>query len=80
MVHVFFCESLRRYTGTDQLDLEVADYLELTRFLQERFPGIGKAIEEQMMVAIDGELVYEPLLESIADANEVHFLPKISAG
>lgn len=80
MASIFFCELLRHYTAVNQLDLEVSDYRELVQLLQSRFPGIEGAIEEQTMVAIDGDMIYEPLLESINNGSEVHFLPKISAG
>lgn len=66
--------------GTRQLELEVADVRALFRALDERFPGIGTALRDEVAVAIDGEIVNDPLLEPIEPDSEVHFLPKIGGG
>jgi hypothetical protein len=33
-----------------------------------------------MAVAIDGEIIEDPLLEPIRPESEIHFLPRISGG
>lgn len=78
---IFFPEQMRRHVkGTASIDLQVQDYRELMQALTERFPGIDGQIENQMIVAIDGEIIHNPFLEKIAENAEVYFLPKINAG
>ena len=47
----------RRFTG-GQAELEVAatTFRRLVLELDQRFPGLGKQVEEGMAVAIDGEI------------------------
>lgn len=81
MVLVFFAANLRRHTkGLEKLELDVANYRDLLAVLEQRYPGIEAGIEAEMMVAIDGEMIFEPFLESLGAHSEVHFLPKINAG
>jgi len=73
--------ALRRHTnGAEQLELDVADVRALFRALDERFPGIATTLRGEVAVAIDGEIVNDPLLERIEPDSEVHFLPKIGGG
>jgi len=50
------------------------------RCLDADFPGLGKAIEIDMAVAVDGEIYHDPLLESVSPNSEVYFLPRIGGG
>ncbi len=80
MARVFFPKSLLPYTnGTDQTDVEARTVQELFRLLEERFPGLGKH-RASLAVAIDGEIINDPLLEEVEPDSEVHFLPPISGG
>ena len=73
--------ALRSHTrGAVQLELDVPDVRALFRTLDERFPGIGAALRDEVAVAIDGEIVNDPLLERIEPDSEIHFLPKIGGG
>jgi molybdopterin converting factor small subunit len=73
--------SLRSRTGgAERLELDVTDVRALFRALDERFPGIASVLRAEVAVAIDGEIVNEPLLESIEPDSEVHFLPRIGGG
>ena len=80
MAWVFFADRLRRYTGLQKLELSAANYRDMLEILQQRYPGIEAEIEGKMMVAIDGELIFDPFLEPLSAHSEVHFLPKINAG
>jgi molybdopterin converting factor small subunit len=73
--------SLAEHTG-GELDLELpgADVRALIAALDARFPGLAGAIEGRMAVAIDGEIVGDPLLESVEPGSEVHFLPRLGGG
>jgi molybdopterin converting factor small subunit len=78
---VVFPAALRSHTGgTERLELAVADVRALFRALEERFPGIADVLREEVAVAIDGEIVNDPLLEPIEPDSEVHFLPRIAGG
>jgi len=70
----------RRTNGAEKLELDVADVRALFRALDDRFPGIAAALRDEVAVAIDGEIVSDPLLEPIEPDSEVHFLPKIGGG
>ncbi len=81
MATVVIPPALRSLTGgTEQLDLDVADVRELFRALDDRYPGIAARLRDEVAVAIDGEIVNDPLLEPIEPDSEVHFLPKIGGG
>jgi molybdopterin converting factor small subunit len=72
---------LHRFTGGQaELEVDVADVRALIRELEERFPGIGEQIDMSMSIAIDGDIIQEPLLESIGPDSEVHFLPQLQGG
>ncbi len=81
MARVFFPSTLRKFTGeTQELTLAVGDVRELLRVLEQRFPGIAEAIASGMTIAIDGEILHDPLLEPVGTESEVHFVPSISGG
>lgn len=71
-----------RFTeGVERLDVEAANVRALIRALDERFPGIGEQLRKpSVAIAIDGEIINDPLLESIGPDSEVHFLPAVSGG
>ncbi len=81
MATVFLPRGLARLTGgREQVVIEAASFRELVAALEARFPGLREPLESGMAVAIDGEIVEEPLLEPIRPGSEVHFLPRISGG
>lgn len=81
MALVFFSSRLQQCTGgLSQLELEAEDYRHLVALLGDRFVGIDKAIEQQATVAIDGDIIHDPLLEKLTATSEVHFIDKIRAG
>ncbi|MBM3534947.1 MAG: MoaD/ThiS family protein [Alphaproteobacteria bacterium] len=52
----------------------------LVRALDERFPGIGDRLNEDMAVAIDGVIHQNAFLEKIAPDSEVCFIPALQGG
>lgn len=62
-----------------ELELAARNVRELLAELERRFPGLGTRLGENA-IAIDGEIIQEPLLEPIAPESEVHFLPPIGGG
>ena len=80
MATVVFSSNLRRFTGGEERVVVAGGTVrELIAALEERFPDLGESLGS-MAVAIDGEIVSEPLLERVAPDSEVHFLPPIGGG
>jgi molybdopterin converting factor small subunit len=78
---VVFSSGLQKHTGgLERIDVQAADVRALIAALDARFPGIGQVLSKGMAVAIDGEIIQEPLLEAVPEHSEVHFLPSISGG
>lgn len=81
MATVFLPSGLTRHTGgQDRVVIEADSFRELVAALEARFPGLRQPLEAEMAVAIDGEIIQEPLLEPIHPGSEIHFLPRISGG
>ena len=81
MATVFLSAGLRRFAGgVERVEVEAATVRELVDALDRRFPGIGDRLRDGTAVAIDGEIIPDPLLEPIPPGSEVHFLPSISGG
>ena len=80
MADVTFSSGLRRYTrGEEKVHIEAANVRELIKALGARYPDLREPLES-MAVAIDGEIVNEPLLEPLSPNSDVHFLPPIGGG
>ena len=66
--------------GSERVRVDASNVRRLFAALDERFPGLGEAVREIGAVAIDGEIVNDPLLEPVEPDSEVHFLPRVSGG
>ena len=74
-------ELSRRFTGGQaEIEIQARDVRQLIRALDELYPGLGRALESGMTVAIDGEMCPDPFLEPIEADSEVYFLPLIEGG
>ena len=81
MATVVFSSGLQKHTGgVERVTARAADVRGLIAVLDERFPGIGAVLRSGMAVAIDGEIIADPLLEAVPDHSEVHFLPPVRGG
>ncbi len=81
MARVVFSGVLRQHAGgLAELEVEAESYRELLRALEARFPGFSDLIEGRMTLALDGELISDPMLEPIHADSEVHFIPRIGGG
>ena len=69
-----------RTGGAESVDIDAATMRQLYAALDERWPGVGTQLREESAVAIDGEIIQEPLLERLDPESEVHFLPPLSGG
>ncbi len=81
MARVILTGNLRTLAG-DAAEIEVAaaNVRELLRALEPRVPGISKQVEDGLSIAIDGDIIQDPLLEAIGPDSEIHFLPAIQGG
>lgn len=81
MARVFLPQQLHRLTGgAGQVDLLVDDYRSMMAELDRRFPGFREAIERDFAVVIDGDIINDPLLETIPWDGEIHFLHRLGGG
>ncbi len=81
MAKVLLTGGLCRIAGGErEVVVEAGNVRELLRALDARFPGFAQACEQNMSIAIDGDIIQEPLLEPIEPDSEIHFLPSISGG
>ncbi len=80
MADVTFSSGLRRHTGGEEkVHIEAATVRDLIKALGARYPELREPLGS-MAVAIDGEIVNDPLLEPLSPNSDVHFLPPIGGG
>ncbi len=87
MPRVFIPPLLRPLTGgVEQIDVQAATVREAVDQLDARFPGLkarlcdADALKPGLSVAVDGNISPLGLLQKLAAASEVHFLPSIGGG
>lgn len=74
-------ERVRAFTGGEsEFDVEADSVRRLISELDRRFPGLGEHVEENMAIAIDGEIHQDALGSPLAPGSEVVLIPKISGG
>ena len=83
MAQVHFSSAQRRLTGgVAQVEVEAATVRELLRKLEEMFPGIGAHLDQTSAtaVAIDGDIIPDPMYEPVPPEAEVHFITPLAGG
>ena len=80
MATVFFSSELQRFTGLENHVTTKSSYREVINELLECYPRLAESGITEMAIAIDGEIVHEPLLENIPESSDIHFFPFISGG
>jgi len=73
--------SCQRFTG-GKTEFEVAanTFRRLVLELEQRYPGLGKQVEESMAVAIDGEIYQDAYSARLEPDSEICLIPKIAGG
>lgn len=66
--------------GTSEIHVEATNVRGLVLALDKKYPGIGSAIDQELAIAIDGQIYQDAFLEKVAEDSEIYFLPKISGG
>jgi sulfur-carrier protein len=73
--------SCQRFTGgKTELEVEATTFRRLVLELDQRFPGLGKQVEEGMAVAIDGEIFQDAYSAVLKPDSEIYLIPKIGGG
>ncbi|HTW70818.1 MAG TPA: MoaD/ThiS family protein [Acetobacteraceae bacterium] len=71
----------QRFTGGKaELEVSATNFRRLVLELDQRFPGLGKQVEEGMAVAIDGEIFQDVYSAQFGPDSEVVLIPKIGGG
>ncbi len=71
----------RRFTGgRSELEVAATTFRRLVLELDQRFPGLGKQVEEGMAVAIDGEIFQDAYGAVLRPESEIVLIPKIGGG
>ena len=60
--------------------MEATNFRRLVLELEQRFPGLGKQVEESMAIAIDGEIFQDAYAARTEADSEIMLIPKIGGG
>ena len=73
--------SCQRFTGgKTELEVAATTFRRLVLELDQRFPGLGRQVEEGMAVAIDGEIFQDAYAAQLRPDSEIVLIPKIGGG
>ncbi len=71
----------QRFTGGQkEFEVEATTFGRLVLELEQKFPGLGKQVEEGMAVAIDGEIFQDSYAVQLRPESEIVLIPKIGGG
>ncbi len=78
---VFSGSACQRFTGgKTELEVAATTFRRLVLELDQRYPGLGKQVEEGMAVAIDGEIFQDAYAAVLKPDSEIYLIPKIAGG
>lgn len=80
MATVIFSSELQKFTGEERTSVRSTNYRDLVNEILARFERLPEDEIRKMAVAIDGEIIHDPFLETVKPNSEVHFLFRISGG
>ena len=80
MAIVIFSSELQKFTGEAEVRVDARDYRSMIDVLLARFPALKHSQFLDMVCAIDGEIIVDPLLEPLKDETEVHFFHFVAGG
>ncbi len=81
MAKIALASHLLAYTGGEsEVELDVANVRQMFAALAARYPDLRDHLENEVAVAIDGEVYQDALLQRIAKDSEVVLVPKIAGG
>jgi hypothetical protein len=80
MAKVGFSSEQQRLTNEAECNLVASNYRQLIDAVIKRYPRLDREELMRMAIAIDGEIIHEPLLEVVGVDSEVHFFHFIAGG
>jgi len=66
--------------GLTGLKVEANNFRRMVLEFECRYPGLGRQIEESMLVAIDGEIFQDAYFAPLKPDREIYLIPKIGGG
>jgi sulfur-carrier protein len=66
--------------GQTEFEVEATTFRRLVLELEQRYPGLGKQVEESMAIAIDGEIFQDAYSAVLKPGSEIYLIPKIGGG
>jgi len=71
----------RRFTGgKTELEVKATTFRRLVLELEQRFPGLGRQVEDGMAIAIDGTIYQDAYNAPLGEASEIYLIPRIAGG
>ncbi|WP_419554756.1 MoaD/ThiS family protein [Candidatus Poriferisodalis sp.] len=82
MAVVHFSTDQRKHTDLAEVTIEAANVRDLVRQLSELYPSLNAHLVEtsSTAVAIDGEIIPDPMLEALTETSEVHLVRPLAGG
>ena len=77
---MIFSSELQKLTGEEQTRVSIPVFKDIVAELVARYDELEEDQLMKMAVAIDGEIIHTPFLETVAEDSELHFLYRISGG
>jgi molybdopterin converting factor small subunit len=72
--------SLHYTDGVTEFEVAATTFRRLVLELEQKFPGLGKQVEEGMAIAIDGEIYQDAYSAELKPNSEIVLIPKIGGG
>ncbi len=81
MARVHLMADHRRFTGGDQvIEVDGATVAAIVAALDERYPGLGEALNTASSVGLHGEIHAEPTYLVVGDDDDVYFVAPLTGG
>lgn len=66
--------------GRTELEVAATTFRRLVKELDDRYPGLGRQVENAMAVAIDGVIYQDAYAAPLSEGAEIYLIPKIAGG
>lgn len=66
--------------GQTEFEVEATTFRRLVLELEQKFPGLGRQVEESMAIAINGEIYQDAYSAALPPDGEIYLIPKIGGG
>ena len=82
MAVVHFSTDQRQHTGVAEVTVDAPNVRDLVRQLSELYPSLNAHLVQtsSTAVAIDGEIIPDPMLEELTTSSEVHLVRPLAGG